>query len=29
MFEVAENLGLLEEIEFWRSRCVDLLGISE
>ena len=28
-FEAAENSGPLEEIEFWRSRCADLSGISE
>ncbi|XP_031567025.1 dynein heavy chain 2, axonemal-like, partial [Actinia tenebrosa] len=28
-FETAENSGPLEEIEFWRSRCADLSGISE
>ena len=27
-FEAAENSGPLEEIEFWRSRCADLSGIS-
>ena len=28
-FEDAENLGPLEEIEFWRNRCDDLSGISK
>ena len=28
-FEAAENSGPLEEIEFWRSRCADLSGISD
>lgn len=27
--ETAENSGPLEEIEFWRSRCDDLSGISD
>ena len=27
--ESAETLGPLEEIQFWRSRCLDLSGISE
>lgn len=26
--ETGENLGPLEEIEFWRNRCMDLSGIS-
>lgn len=26
--EIGENLGPLEEIEFWRNRCMDLSGIS-
>ncbi|XP_044939244.1 dynein axonemal heavy chain 2 isoform X9 [Mustela putorius furo] len=27
--ETGENLGPLEEIEFWRNRCMDLSGISK
>ncbi|XP_058531818.1 dynein axonemal heavy chain 2 isoform X3 [Ochotona princeps] len=27
--EMGENLGPLEEIEFWRNRCMDLSGISK
>lgn len=27
--ETGENLGPLEEIEFWRNRCTDLSGISK
>ncbi|XP_029784654.1 dynein heavy chain 2, axonemal [Suricata suricatta] len=27
--EIGENLGPLEEIEFWRNRCMDLSGISK
>ncbi len=27
--ETSENAGPLEEIEFWRSRCIDLSGISD
>ncbi len=27
--EIVENAGPLEEIEFWRSRCIDLSGISD
>ncbi|XP_046574741.1 LOW QUALITY PROTEIN: dynein axonemal heavy chain 2-like [Haliotis rubra] len=27
-FEMAENSGPLEEIEFWKNRCADLSGIS-
>lgn len=26
--DTGENLGPLEEIEFWRNRCMDLSGIS-
>eukprot|EP00794_Sanderia_malayensis_P010712 gene10712-11859_t len=28
-YETSENAGPLEEIEFWRSRCIDLSGISD
>lgn len=28
-YETSENAGPLEEIEFWRSRCDDLSGISD
>ncbi|XP_040308873.1 dynein axonemal heavy chain 2 [Herpailurus yagouaroundi] len=27
--EIGENLGPLEEVEFWRNRCMDLSGISK
>lgn len=27
-FEMAENSGPLDEIEFWKNRCADLTGIS-
>ena len=27
-FEMSENSGPLEEIEFWKNRCSDLSGIS-
>ena len=27
-FEMAENSGPLEEIEFWKNRCADLSGIT-
>lgn len=27
--EMGENLGPLEEIEFWHNRCMDLSGISK
>lgn len=27
--ETDENSGPLEEIQFWRSRCIDLSGLSE
>lgn len=27
-FEIAETLGPLEEIEFWKNRCQDITGIS-
>lgn len=27
--ETGENLGPLEEIEFWHNRCMDLSGISK
>ena len=27
-YEMAENSGPLDEIEFWKARCVDLSGIS-
>jgi dynein heavy chain len=28
-FETVENSGPLDEIEFWRSRCADLSGLSQ
>ena len=28
-YETSENAGPLEEIEFWKSRCEDLSGISD
>ena len=28
-YETSENAGPLEEIEFWKSRCDDLSGISD
>ena len=28
-FETVENSGPLDEIQFWRSRCVDLSGLSQ
>lgn len=28
-YETSENAGPLEEIQFWRSRCDDLSGISD